>query len=103
MHKAKEDKPEIPKLTKNTSVPKWNESLRIVLRLAVPVAAPPQRAGEPFSNDTKSVENELIARASHNHPQFSEDDTRLFAVVDEAVRGTIYSSAMSNARRHQDG
>ena len=119
-NRSKDDKPEIPKLTKNTSVPKWYESLRIVLTritgvrnipliyvlrdtVAVPAAAPPLLANQPYSDDTKSVANELIARASHTHPQFDEDNAKVLSIVDEAVRGTIYSSAISSARRSQNG
>ena len=116
----KEDKPEIPKLTKNTSVPKWYESLRIVLTrilgvrlipliyvlrkyVHVPVQAPTLLTGKPYSADITSVVNELISRAGHDHPEYDEDNAQVLAIVDEAVRGTVYSSAISKARRAQDG
>ena len=45
----------------------------------------------------------MIARTSHTHPQFDEDNAKVLSIVDEAVRGTIYSSAISSARRSHDG
>lgn len=47
--------------------------------------------------------NELISRAGHDHPEYDEDNAQVLAIVHEAVCGTIYSSAISKARRAQDG
>ena len=83
--RKKEDNPDTPKISRGLPIINWTEAffdflhrvigvrtipLAYVVRqdAAVPVAVPPLAAGQPYSEEYGSVEAELIARASHNHP-----------------------------------
>ena len=41
---------------------------------AVPVVAPPLILNRPYSEEHGSVEREIIARLSHDHPVFDNDN-----------------------------
>lgn len=111
---------EIPKLTKNTTVIKWAESFETLLRNTIgvrnipliyvirkdvvpPAAAPPLLANQPFSDETGSVSEELVVRATHSHPKFKDDSTKVFQYLDEALQGSAYVGAISKFRKHGDG
>jgi hypothetical protein len=98
------DEPETPKIAKGLNIMRWSESFKDVLRqcfgvrsipliyvtrddVAVPVAVPPLAAGQPHSVEAGSVEEELIARASHNHPLFREDNGLVYFKLEAATRG----------------
>ena len=88
MRAAKEDEPNIPKLSVNTSVPKWADSFKVAISqrfgarksnlsyviradAAVPNAAPALAAGQPHATEYGSIEAEMTARLSHTHTLFS--------------------------------
>ena len=50
-----------------------------------------------------SVEQELIARASHSHPLFNEDNMKVCYLLEEAVRGTEYAASLHPWKRHKNG
>jgi hypothetical protein len=53
--------------------------LAYVVRELVPVPAPPPLANNlPYSNLHGSVEGEMIARASHTHPLFRDDNSAVY-------------------------
>ena len=50
-----------------------------------PAVARPLAAGQPHSNEHGSVEAELIARASHTHALFRNDNSDLYFLLEEAT------------------
>ena len=98
--KALEDRrdgevPEVPKVTKSLPIIKWTEafvdflSRKIGVRkipliytirdLVTPAAVPPVLATDlPHSTDHGLVEGELIARASHEHPLYRDDNAQVY-------------------------
>ncbi len=96
-----------PKLTNNFSTYKWLESfvlclcqkigvcccpLEYVVRgiSEVPVIAPPLEPLEPHSiKHGGSIEGNMIARMSHEHPIFKADNGAVFKLMENVVRGTI--------------
>jgi hypothetical protein len=60
----------------------------------VPVAAPPLQNNQPFSTFYGAVEGELIARASHAHPLYRDDDALVYYFIEEATRGTGYAASI---------
>jgi hypothetical protein len=118
--RKKEDPPAVPKISKSLDVTKWIEAfadflhkvigqrtvpLAYVIRedTLVPAAAPALLANQPFSTEHESVEGELIARASHNHPIFRDDNAKVYYFIEEATRSTSYSSSIKPFSRKKDG
>ena len=86
-----EDDPDVPKITKALAIIKWTEAfqdflnrvigdrmspLAYVIRIdpQVPGPAPTLAPNQPHSTEHGSVEGELIARASHTHALFRDDN-----------------------------
>ena len=93
--KAKDIKPDVPKLTKIMAVAKWNDSLRVyasqvfgarkstleyLLRKekAVNPTPPTLLANCPHSADAGSIQGEQARRLSHTHPLYRDDNKTLF-------------------------
>jgi hypothetical protein len=88
------DEPEVPKITKALPIIKWTEAYtdythRVIGARTIPLAyvirpvadvpaSGAQAAGTPHSTDHGSIEMELIARASHGHPLFREDNSAMY-------------------------
>ena len=72
-------------------------------RADVPVAAPALAAGEPYSLEHGSVEQELVARASHTHALFREDNLDVYYKLEEAMRGTPYPASIKPFQRAKQG
>ena len=97
-----DDSPETPKISKALPVVKWMEAFQDFLNRKIenrniplayiicdepnqPAAAPPLAIGHPHSINHGSVEAELIARASHTHALFHDDNSDLYFLL---VEGT---------------
>jgi hypothetical protein len=50
-----------------------------------------------------SVLNDLIARLSHDHPLYKTDNAKVYSLLEEATRGTAYSSTVKAFTRRRDG
>ena len=118
--KAKDDTPAVPKITKAMPIAKWSESFAIHLTVVlgcrqvplaylirdtveVPAVPDPLMVGKPYCEEHGSIVNELIARASHDHDMYAEDNGALFVLLDEATRGTSYYASISPFKRRNDG
>ena len=118
--KKDEDTPDVPKTTKALPVIKWTEafqdflnhvigvrtiSLCYVIRLeeAVPANAPPLATHQPHSVEHGSVEAELIARASHNHALFRDDNAAVYHYLEEATRATPCAASIKPFQRGKNG
>ena len=87
------DQPEVPKISKSLPIIKWTEAFRDYLHRVIGVRTIPlayvirpeadvpaigaQAAGTPHSNEHGAIEIELIARASHGHPLFRDDNSTM--------------------------
>jgi hypothetical protein len=99
--------PEVPKISKTLSIIKWTEAftdflhrnigirlipLAYVVRETVPVPSPTALANDlPYSTLHGSVEGEMIARTSHTHPLFRDDNSAVYYLLEEATCGTSYA------------
>ena len=115
-----EDDPDVPKITKALPIIKWTEAfqdflnwvigarmipLAYVIRIGpqVPGPAPTLAPNQPHSTEHGSVEGDLIARASHTHALFRDDNSGVYYHLEEATRGTSYAASIKPYQRGKDG
>ncbi len=118
--KKKDEVPEVPKITKALPIIKWTEAfddylhkkigqrnipLAYVTRedAAVPAVAPPLATNLPHSEEHGSVEGDLVARASHAHALYRDDNSAVYYALEEATRGTSYAASIKPFQRAKDG
>ena len=111
-----EDDPDVPKITKALPIIKWTEAfqdflnrvigvrmipLAYVIRIdpQVPGPAPTLAPNQSHSTEHGSVEGELIARASHTHALFRDDNSEVYYHLEEATRGTSYAASIKPFQR----
>jgi hypothetical protein len=114
------DLPEVPKVTKALPIIKWTQAfadylhrvigvrmipLAYVIRekVDVPAAAPTLANGQPHSTEHGSVEAELVARASHTHALYRDDNASVYYKLEEATRTTPYAASIKPFQRAKDG
>jgi hypothetical protein len=118
--RKKEDVPDIPKISRALPVTKWTESfvdflnrtigvrtipLVYVVRADVvpPLLHPPLAVGQPYAEVHGSVEAEMIARASHTHALYRDDNAKVYYYLEEATRTTTYAASIKPFQRRKDG
>jgi hypothetical protein len=117
--KKRGDEPEVPKITKALPIIKWTEAFRDYLHRVIgvrtiplayairPEAAVPAigtiAAGAPHSTEHGAIETELIARASHGHPLYREDNSAVYYKLEEATRATSYAASIKPFQRTKNG
>ena len=121
--KAAKDTSDVPKVSRSLPIGKWSETFSLFLHdsaigarniplayviretVDVPAEAPALLTGKPYSDEHGSVVNELIARASHTHDLFQEDNKLVFCLLEEALRATSYAASLSpfKGRNRFDG
>ena len=118
--KKDEDTPDVPKITKALLIIKWTEAfqdflnrvigvrtipLYYVIRavVEVPPTAPALENNQPHSAEHGSVEAELMARASHKHALFRDDNASVYHYLEEATRTTPYAASIKPYQRKKDG
>jgi hypothetical protein len=69
----------------------------------VPAAAPALAQNQPHSNEHESVTGELVARASHEHALFRDDNASVYHYLEEATRSTPYAASIKPFQRRKDG
>ena len=112
--------PDVPTITKALPIIKWTEvfqdflhrvigarmiPLAYVVRIDphVPGPAPTLAPNQPHSTEHGSVEGELIARASHTHARFRDDNSVVYYHLEEATRGTSYAASIKPFQKAKDG
>ena len=60
-------------------------------------------ADTPHPQEYLSIEEELIARASHDHPLFCEDNAEVYYKLEEATRLTQYAASIKPFMRQKNG
>ena len=63
------------------------------------VAAPVLLNQRSSSAEHASVEGKLIARASHAHEKYKDDNARLYGYIEEATRATQYAASIRTLSR----
>ena len=109
--RKRHDDPQCPVISKALPIIKWTESFRdhphrcvrdrhiplaYVIRKTVAVTGtcPPLETGKPFSLENKSVDEDLIARSSHTHGLYRDDNSSVYFKLEEATRATIYADSI---------
>ena len=120
---SKEDRPDVPQLSKHQTPIKMMESFKDCLHRTFGVrmcpviyvirsdSAVPTDADDPldlangnaFSVESGTVLNELIMRLSHQHSLYRCDNNLVYSLLDEATRGTIYAPTIKPYARTKDG
>ena len=107
-----EDDPEVPTITKALPIIKWTEAFQDFLHrvigarmipLAYVIRADPQVPGtaptlapnQPHSTEHGSVEEELMARASHTHALFRDDNSLVYYHLEKAKKESPKKSKSS--------
>jgi hypothetical protein len=114
-----EDNKEPPKVSRSLPIGQWSEAFQIFLEKAlgvrdiplayvirqdaVPPAAPTLRANRPYSAVHESVVKELIARASHTHTLYENDNEEVYNHLELALRTTQYAATLSPFKRRKNG
>lgn len=118
--KVESEEPLVPKITRNVKVTSWCESFRdhisqiygvrkapltYVIREDVNVVLPAPRLAnnQPFSVEHGSVEGELVARLSHGHAAFRDDNKKVYDLLEVATRSTVYAASISPFQRTKNG
>ena len=56
-----------------------------------------------YTKDSRSLEEELIKRASHNHPLFKADNASVYHMLEEATQTMVYYASIKPFQRKKDG
>eukprot|EP00957_Ditylum_brightwellii_P194943 14852301-Ditylum_brightwellii.AAC.1 len=108
--KQQEEAPNVLKITKALPIIQWTEAFHkylhcVVGRRLIPlvyvirndVAVPAigaQATGAPHSSKHRSIESELIARASHYDPLYREDNSKVYFKLEEATQTASYKASI---------
>ena len=69
----------------------------------VPAMAPPLQAGQPHSEVHGSIEGEMIARTSHTHAMFRDNNATEYYALEEATRSTSYAASIKPFQGTKNG
>jgi hypothetical protein len=113
------DEPDVPMISKALPIIKWTEAFRDYLHRVIGVRTIPlayvirpeatvptigaQAAGTPHSVQHEAIDAEMIARASHGHPLFREDNSSVYYKLEEAMRATSYAASIKPYQRTKNG
>jgi hypothetical protein len=118
--KQKEDPPETPEISKALPVIEWTKSFRDFLNrvigvrtiplcyviretVSAPAAAPALVQNQPHTNEHEPFTGELVARASHEHALFRDDNASAYHYLEEATRSTACIASIKPFQRRKDG
>ena len=116
--KAKETKPEIPKLGSRVTVAKWDDSLRVctsqvfgarnatleyLLRSNVAVVVPhSQLKTDCLHPAVGSIQDGQTLRLSHDFPLYRDDNKKLYSLLEILLRGTTFDSSINPFKKKGD-
>ena len=117
--RKEEKEAEVPKISKALPVIKWTEAfddylnrtigvrmipLSYVTREKVKVPDKvPERAEDKAHSVGGSVVEDLVERASHEHPLFNDDNAKVYYLLEEATRSTQYAPSLKPFQKAKDG
>jgi hypothetical protein len=117
---SEESKPNVPVLHKNNTPLKWIESFKDCLfrtyglrktpllyvvrehALVQPEAQDPLLPTKSYGS-SGSIVDELIKRLSFTDPLYKSDNATVYAMLEEATRGTVYASTIKPHSRTKNG
>jgi hypothetical protein len=113
------DEPDVPMISKALPIIKWTEAFRDYLHQVIGVRTIPlayvirpeatvptigaQAAGTPHYVQHEGIDAEMIARASHGHLLFREDNSNVYYKLEEATRATSYAASIKPYQRTKNG
>ena len=120
VEKSKQTKPKIPKLSKNSTVAKWDDPIRVYdyqvygarkstleyltrAKITVAMPHPGLSTDQPHSYEAVSIQGEQALCLYHNHSLYSDDNKSLFGVLELALRGTTFEASLKPFRRTGNG
>ena len=120
LYKKNARPPDVPKINETLPGIEWMEAFKIFLsrvvgvrtiplcyvirdEVKVPVVTPPLAPNQPYSNEHGSLQRELIARSSHAHDLFFDDNASVYHYLEEATRSTSYSDFVHLFKSNRDG
>ena len=86
----------------DTNVGLQGAKYKYVIR-ADPTTPLPLAVDQPFSAEYGSVEEELAAYCTHNHPRFKQDNATVFTILEKALRHTTFYSTLRPFSRSKNG
>ena len=115
-----EKKPVVPVLTKHQTPLKWIESFKDCLYRTYGIrkcpllyviradATVPDEVADPLTpslayGQSGSLLDELIARLTHTDPLYKSDNAMVYSLLEEATRGTVYSSTVKPYQKGKNG
>ena len=118
--KEKDDKAGVPKIIRSLPIVRWTESFEDFLHQVIgschiclsylvrdnvdaPTLAPELLDCCCYSEEHESVMGELIARATHDHTKYKDDNKKLYSFSEEATQSTQYASSIRTLLRAKDG
>ena len=115
-----EDDPETPKISSDLPIIRWVEAfedhlhrcvgvrcvplsydIRLVVVPPVPISG--LAPNQAYSLEHGSLEEDLIARASHNHGLYKDDNKEVYFKLEEATRSTTYADTIKPHQLSKDG
>lgn len=69
----------------------------------VPATCPDRANDQPYSQSHGSIEADLVARASHTHNLYRDDNASVYYKLEEATRGTSYADSIKPFQARKDG
>ena len=119
MDRKEEDKSDTPTILKELPLMQWVESFRDHLQrcigvrnisqvyvicpdVAVPTPITAQVQNQPYTDEHGLIEEDLIARASHTHGLFKDDNAAVYYCLEEGTRSTLYADTINPFQRCKD-
>lgn len=68
-----------------------------------PFPCPPARPGKPFAAAYDTLEEEMIARLTHDHELFRSDNAAVYLDIEKALRGTTYAPTIKPFTARKNG
>ena len=118
--KSKQTKPDVPKLINNTTVAKWNNSIKVhasqvfgakkatleyLISINDVVVDPhqPLVQDHPYSVSAGSIQGNQTLRLSLNHPLYRDNNKSFFDILEVALCGTTYETSIKTFKRTGNG
>ena len=115
---SKQDEPDIPKSSKDLQIMNWQSAFENYCNSIFRVRRIPlsyvihDNDGPPANDDllagclygkSGSLLDDLIARASHQHPLFKTDNQKVYKILAECTLGTQYTLTVTTYSKRKDG
>ena len=120
VNKYKQTKQDVPKLINNTTIAKWNDSIKVhedqvfgarkatleyLLRTndAVVAPQPPLMLEHPYYADAGPIQGEQNTRLSLSHPFYRDENKSFFVILEVSLCGTSYEASIKPFQKTGNG